>query len=308
MQPSLFGTLPTGESVEAYTLASSSGFSVQAITYGATVTCLLAPDRYGAFDDVVLGFSDLQSYRAPHPYLGALAGRVAGRISGARFTSDGRVYQLEANDPPNHLHGGQVGFHRRLWSATPVPRADGATSVRFFYHSPAGEEGYPGSVDVQVTYTVTEDNSFVVETEATTDQATPFSPTQHSYFNLAGEGSGTIGRHEVQILADDYTPADERMTLLGRREPVAGRGNDFNKPRRMADAWPQLFQAHGDLYFLPHADTEKSTRVPRLHWPIAYGEHDRGLPSNLYRRVAGRFPYRKVRTPLCPPRRVVPGV
>jgi aldose 1-epimerase len=263
MGPLFFGTLPTGESVEAYTLGNDNGFSLQAITYGATITSLRVPDLRGRLDDVVLGFSDLKSYLAPHPYLGAVAGRVAGRISGAGFKLDGRLHELAINDPPNHLHGGLVGFNRRLWLAAPLFRADKGASLQFSYHSPDGEEGYPGAVDVKVTYTVTADNTFVMETEATTDRPTPFSLTQHSYFNLAGEGSGTIEGHEVQILADAYAPTDERMALLGRREPVDGGGNDFNQPRRLADALPHLFQAHGDLYFLPGRGSGKSSPVPR---------------------------------------------
>jgi aldose 1-epimerase len=264
MCPLLFGILPTGESVEAYTLTNSSGLSLQAITYGATVASLRAPDRYGDLGDVVLGFDDLESYVASHACLGAIAGRVAGRITGARFKLDGRAHELAANDPPNHLHGGLVGFNRRLWSATPISRNDGAASLQFSYHSPDGEEGYPGAVDVRVTYTLTDDNAFVMETQATTDRATPFSLTQHSYFNLAGEGSGTIEGHEVQILADDYAPTDERMTLLGRRESIAGQGNDFNKRRRLADALPHIFQAHGDLYFLSPCNAKDSPLQPRL--------------------------------------------
>jgi aldose 1-epimerase len=268
-----YGILPTGETVEAYTLANASGFSLQVITYGATVTSLRVPDRHGRLADVVLGFGDLGSYLAPHPYFGAIAGRVAGRIRGARFVLDGCVHELAANDPPNHLHGGRVGFDRRLWSATPVSRADGAASLRLAYRSPEGEEGYPGTVDVTVTYTATSANAFVMETQAATDRATPFSLTQHSYFNLAGEGAGTIGGHELQIHADAYAPADARMALLGRREPVAGLGNDFNRPRRISDALPHLSQAHGDLYFLPRSDAEKSSQEPtlaaRVHEPVS---------------------------------------
>jgi aldose 1-epimerase len=157
-------------------LGNESGFSLQGITYGATITSLHVPDRHGVPGDVVLGFDDLKSYLAPHPYLGAVVGRVAGRISGARFKLDGRLHELAVNDPPNHLHGGLVGFNRRLWLATPLSRTDGGAALQFSYHSPDGEEGYPGAVDVKVTYTVTAANALVMETEATTDQADSLQP------------------------------------------------------------------------------------------------------------------------------------
>lgn len=250
MSPQPFGTLPTGESVELYTLANDRGFSVEIMPYGATVVSIQAPDRDGRIDHVALGFGQLASYVASHPYMGVIAGRVAGRITGAKFTLDGKTHELVVNDPPNHLHGGQEGFDKKLWSASPVSRPDGANAVRFSHRSVDGEEGYPGTVDVSVTYAVTSDGALVVETEATTDQATPFALAQHTYFNLAGEKSGNIADHEIEIFADSYAPTDETMTLLGRRESVAGKANDFRTARRIGDALPGLFKSHGDYYFL----------------------------------------------------------
>jgi len=264
--PSLGGK-PADDTIEAFTLANAHGFSAQVINYGATVMSLRAPDRRGRLADVVLGFDDPGRYLGPHPFFGAIAGRVAGRIGGARFVLDGRTYELAANDPPNHLHGGQVGFDRRFWSAAPVSHAGGAASVRLAYRSVDGEEGYPGTVDVTVTYTVTAGNALVVDTEAATDQPTPFSVTQHSYFNLAGEG--TIEGHRLQILADSFAPADARMALLGRREPVAGCGNDFTHPRRIGNAIGHLFQGHGDLYFLSPADGGAPRPAARLFEPVS---------------------------------------
>lgn len=242
-----FGTLPTGESVEAWTLHGSGGFLVEAITYGGIVTRVLAPDREGRLADVVLGFDHLDSYVKRHPYFGAIVGRVAGRMPGGRFTFEGEVYDLARNDPPNHLHGGLSGFDRKIWKAVPVERSDGSPSLRLYSRSPHGEEGYPGTVDITVTYTVTADNTFIMETEAVTDRPTLFSTTHHGYFNLGGEGSGTISSHELQIHADAFVSVDEEMTLLGRAEPVSG-GNDFRKPRILGEAIPHLFRSHGDLY------------------------------------------------------------
>ena len=162
----IFGVLPAGQTVEAWTLTGRGGLVLEAITYGGIVTRLLAPAHDGRAVDVVLGFNDFDSYLGGHPYFGAITGRVAGRIANAAFTLDGDTYWLARNDPPHHLHGGLTGFDKRLWSAAPVHREDGAPSLRLKYMSPDGEEGYPGNVQVAVTYTVTDDNRFLIETEA----------------------------------------------------------------------------------------------------------------------------------------------
>jgi len=245
-----FGCLPSGEPIEAYTLANAAGASAQVVTYGGIVTALRMPDRHGRFADVVLGFNDLAAYVAGHPYFGAIAGRIAGRVRGGRITVEGRVYQLARNDGSNHLHGGRVGLDKRVWAAHPMPRADGADSLQLTYRSPDGEEGYPGTMDLSVTYTLTATNALLVETEARADRVTPLSLAHHSYFNLAGEGSGTVEGHEVQIFASVIIPTDEKLTFSGRRESVTGSASDFTRPRRLGDALPQLFQAHGDFYLL----------------------------------------------------------
>ena len=249
-----FGRLPTGELVgelvEAFTLTNSCGASAEILTYGGVIAALRVPDRDGRIEDVVLGFDTLYRYIAGNAFFGAITGRVAGRITGACFTLEDRTYKLACNHPPNHLHGGRVGFDKRLWAAHPCDRADGAASLRLTYHSPDGEEGYPGAVDVAVTYTLTATNELIIDTEAISDRATPFSLTNHSYFNLAGEAAGTIADHTLQIYADAFASTDENMTLLGRRVPVAGRPNDFNQGRRIGDALPHLFQHHGDLYLV----------------------------------------------------------
>lgn len=251
MNPTLFGKLPHGESVEAYYLSHPDGSGARIITLGGIITSLRVPDRDGEIADIVLGFDNLSDYLKPHPYFGAIAGRVAGRISGAHFELDGQSYPLAANNLPHHLHGGDGGFSRRNWSATPLNRLDGAPSIRLEYHSPNGEDGYPGNVDVAVTYTFTADHVLIMETEATTDSVTPFSLTQHTYFNLAGEDAGNVSSHELQILADAYAPTDDHMGLLGRREPVISGGNDFRQSRPLSSALTLLHKQHGDLYFLP---------------------------------------------------------
>ncbi|MGO8718817.1 MAG: aldose epimerase family protein [Acidobacteriaceae bacterium] len=257
-----FGFLHDGESVEAWTLCGQGGLVLEIITYGATVTRLLAPDRDGRLVDVVLGFNNLDSYLANRAYIGAVVGRVAGRIPDARFNLEGKTYELARNDPPNHLHGGIEGFDKKIWTASPMENPGGAPSLRLTYRSRDGEEGYPGTVDAAVEYTVTRENVFLVETEAATDRPTPFSLTMHHYFNLGGEGSGSIADHELQIHSGEFVFTDESLTLLGRIGSVTGRSNDFRQLRNLGDAIPSLFQNHGDLYPVRGTGPEGSRSQP----------------------------------------------
>jgi aldose 1-epimerase len=263
MTPRAFGTLPSGETVEAYTLANGAGASLEVLTYGGIVRSLRVPDRHGRVEDVVLGFGDLESYVEGRAYVGAIVGRVAGRIRGGLLLLEGRTYPLARNEGANHLHGGRRGLDRRVWAAQPLSGPDGAPSLRLRYRSPDGEEGYPGSVDITVTYTLTGANAFVVESEATAEQATPLCLAQHSYFNLAGEGSGEVLGHEFQVYADEYVPATDDMTLSDRAEAVAGSGSDFGRPRRLAEALPGLPRGHGALYCLRPAGS-RGADGPRL--------------------------------------------
>lgn len=263
----LFGERPTGAPIEAYTMTNPGGASLQVITFGGIITSLRMPGRGGQLADVVLGFNRLPPYLAGHPHFGAIIGRVAGRITAGRFVINGKVYRLALNNPPNHLHGGATGFDKRVWQAAAGRRPDGTPAVRLCYRSPDGEEGYPGNVEVAVTYSLSPDNAVTIETEATTDEPTPLCLTNHSYFNLAGEGCGTIDDHVLQIHADTFVPTNEHFTLLGRREPVAGHGNDFTRPRRIGDALPRLFQAHGDLYLTPNGLAPKLQIVARVDDP-----------------------------------------
>ena len=258
----VFGTLPDGGPVEAWTLRGSGGMVLDIITYGAAVTRLLVPDRHGRLTDVVLGFDNLDSYRTSRAYFGAMIGRVAGRTTGARFSLEGNTYELARNDGTNHLHGGIGGFDKKVWSACPVENSSGAASLRLTYRSPEGEEGYPGDVDVAVLYTVTADNVLLIETEAVSDRPTPFGLTQHSYFNLAGEAASSINDHELQIHADEFVLTDERMTLLGRMESVTGRESDFRHLRSLGDAIPALYQNHGDLYLIRRTEQGSAESKP----------------------------------------------
>jgi aldose 1-epimerase len=262
MTPRPFGSLPSGETVEAYTLANESGASATILTYGGIVTSLRMPDREKRVADIVLGYGDLEGYVGGRAYFGAIVGRIAGRVSGGRIDVDGRGYPLDCNDGSNHLHGGRRGLDRRVWSAEPSVGPDGALSLRLAYKSPDGEEGYPGTLDLAVTYTLTQSNAFIVESLATTDRPTPLSLAHHSYFNLAGEGAGTVSEHEFMILADEYVPADETMRLTDRRVQVAGSSADLRFPRRLQEALPALHRGHGDIYVL--RAIPPTSRSPRL--------------------------------------------
>jgi len=245
-----FGTLPHGQSVEAWTLRGSAGLEIEAITYGGVVTRLLAPDREGGLTDVVLGFSALEDYLSGNAYFGAIIGRVAGRIADAKVLLDGKTYNLLRNDPPNHLHGGLRGFDKKVWKASPVKKLDGAPSLRLSACSLDGDEGYPGTVQVDVTYTITNQNVFLIETSAVADHSTPLSLTHHSYFNLAGEAAGTVEEHDLQVHADEFVPVNAYLTPLGKLKSVTGESNDFRVSRRLGPAIPGLFQRHGDIYRL----------------------------------------------------------
>lgn len=221
-----FGTMPDGRVVELFTLTNPSGIEVRAIEYGGIIISLLTPDRTGQLGDIVLGFDTLDPYLAGTPYFGAIIGRYGNRIAGGRFTLDGETYQLARNDGPNHLHGGEQGFDKVVWEGRPF-ETDSTVGVRFAYTSQDGEEGYPGRLDVEVTYTLTDADELVFNYHAITDKATPVNLTQHSYFNLAGAGNGDILGHELMIAADAFTPVNETLIPTGEIRPVAGTPFDF---------------------------------------------------------------------------------
>jgi aldose 1-epimerase len=224
-----FGTLPDGTAVEVYTLTNVNGIEVRAITYGGIIVSLKTPDRDGRLGDIVLGFETLAGYLGKSPYFGSLVGRYGNRIAKARFTLDGRTYQLAANDGPNHLHGGLKGFDKVVWAAKSFKDQRGV-GVAFTRTSPDGEEGYPGALTSTITYTLTDRNQLRVMYESTTDTPTVLNLTQHSYFNLAGDGAGDILAHMMTIDAAQYTPVDATLIPTGELATVEGTPFDFRKP------------------------------------------------------------------------------
>ena len=224
-----FGKTPEGKAVELYWLTNRNGMEASIMTYGGIVVSLTAPDRDGRYADVVLGFDRLEDYLAGHPYFGALVGRYGNRIAKGKFTLDGKQYTLAVNNGENHLHGGIKGFDKAVWQARGAIKKTGV-ELALAYTSADGEEGYPGNLAVKVVYTLTDSNELKIEYSATTDKPTPVNLTNHSYFNLAGQGSGDVLGHELTIAADRFTPIDKGLIPTGELRPVAGTPFDFRQP------------------------------------------------------------------------------
>jgi aldose 1-epimerase len=222
----IFGKLQDGRSVRKFTLTNTAGASIQAIEYGATITSLCVPDRNGKIQDVVLGYDSLQGYVDGTFYFGAIVGRYGNRIGKGHFQLDGKQYQLTINNGENHLHGGNTGFNKVLWDGKILSNAAEPT-VQFQYVSHDGEEGYPGTVTLKVTYTLTDKNELRIAYEGTTDKPTILNPTQHSYFNLTGDPTQTILNHTLKIEADSITPVDKGLIPTGILLDVAGTPLDF---------------------------------------------------------------------------------
>jgi aldose 1-epimerase len=232
-----FGAV-NGVAIEQFILTNRHGIELRAISYGGIITSILAPDHEGAMADIVLGFDSLDGYVSPHPYFGAIIGRYANRIANARFTVDGVDHRLTANDGRHQLHGGVTGFDRVVWHVSPEPHNN---TIAFEYESRDGEEGYPGTLQARVAYRLSDDNELIVTYRAATDKATHVNLTQHSYFNLAGEGSRDVLDHRLSIDADRYVPVDATLIPVGVIAPVAGTPFDFRSARPIGGAYDHNF-------------------------------------------------------------------
>lgn len=259
-----FGCLPGGEPVTAWQVTGAGGMKLHVLDYGGIVTRLEVPDANGALVDVALGFDRLEPYLESPSYFGAIIGRIAGRIRGARLTVEGTEHQLPANGPGIHLHGGHEGFHRKIWRAQPATGPDGEVSLILSHRSPAGDEGYPGQLDVTVTYTLSPDNSLRIDSVVTADVVTPVSLTHHTYFNLAGEGDGDILDHRIRIFADEVVLHDDALLSLHKIAAVDGRACDFRQPTVLGKAIPGLFLNHGDLYRIPRKGGRDLVHIARV--------------------------------------------
>lgn len=232
-------------SIKLYKLTNKNGMQVHITNYGATITSILVPDRKGIMADVALGYNDVEGYinAIDRPYFGSIVGRFGNRIAGGKFSIDGQEYKLHTNNGPNHLHGGMMGLDKVVWNAKPLDEPAGK-GLELTYRAKDGEEGYPGNLDISVTYRLTNNNEITIDYLATTDKPTHVNLTQHTYFNLKGEGEGDILDHELQINADQFTPVDETMIPTGELANVEGTPFDFRKSkaigRDIASDHPQL--------------------------------------------------------------------
>lgn len=266
-----FGEAPDG-AVQLYTLKNRNGMTVKISTLGGIITEISVPDRDSNLADVTLGFDNLGDYLHGHPYFGAIIGRYGNRIAEGRFTLEGQTYQLPTNNGPNSLHGGDKGFDKVIWEGREM-RTDTSVGVVLTYRSPAGEMGYPGNLDAEVTYQLTADNAIRIDYRATTDSTTVVNLTNHAYFNLNGAGEGSILDHELMIAADSITPVDETLIPTGERMAVAGTPFDFRQPTAIGtriDDTTNVQIARGGGYdhnYILTRDGEGLARVATVYAP-----------------------------------------
>jgi len=282
VQQESFGQTPDGQKVTLYTLTNANRLRARIIDYGAILVSLEVPDRDGKLADITLGFDDLDSYIKRNPLFGAVVGRYANRIENAKFTLDGVEYKLTANAGKNHIHGGRKKrFDKVMWKGRQF-QSDKEVGVRFTYLSRDGDEGFPGNLNCIVTYTLTNSNELKISYEATTDKPTIVNLTNHSYFNLAGTGSGDVLGHKITINANNFTPADKALIPTGEIRSVKGTPLDFTKPKTIGSRIDQLTETRGyDHNYVLNGPTGSLTLAARVYEPTS------GRVMEVYTREPG---------------------
>lgn len=271
-----FGKTAAGTPVEIYTLTNTKGAEARIITYGGTVVSLKVPERNGRITDVVLGYGSIGDYEKHTSFFGSIIGRYGNRIAKGKFTLDGKEYTLATNNGENHLHGGLKGFDKVVWTAKPSTDAAGA-NLELTYLSKDGEEGYPGNLNVTVVYTLTEKDQLKIVYSATTDKATVVNLTHHSYFNLAGAGSGTILDHQARLFAKSFAPTDAGSIPTGEIKSVAGTPFDFTKATAIG---ARIGQENEQLRFGSGYDH---------NWVLDRKGRAPGLAATVYEAITGRY-------------------
>ncbi len=264
-----FGQTPDGQEVKIITMTSPNGLRAKVITYGGILVSLEVPDKKGKLGDVVLGFDNLDDYVKKNPYFGAIAGRYANRIAKGKFVLDGVEYTLATNNGPNHLHGGIKGFDKVVWKIEDTTATGDEAIVKLSYHSKDGEEGYPGNLDCTVTYTLTNDDRLKFSYEATTDKPTVLNLTNHSYWNLAGQGSSDILGHELMIDADRYTPVDEGLIPTGELKSVKDSPMDFTKAMTIGSRIKEIDIGGYDHNYVLNSSAGKLALCARAYEPTS---------------------------------------
>lgn len=260
-----FGELRDGTKIEAVELTNSHGISVRILTFGGILSSVVVPDANGRAADITLGFDEIGPYEAGHPFFGALVGRYANRIGGAAFSIDGKKYELAPNDvygaaggqpPRNHLHGGNIGYDKRVWSAEMFSAGD-AAGVVLTLHSPDGEEGYPGNLDVTVRYSLGENNELSMEYTASTDAPTPINLTNHAYWNIAGAGSGTVNEQQLTLPCPRYLVVDGELIPTGEIAEVAGTPMDFRKEKAIGKDLAAVAGGYDHCFIAPDLSSDE---------------------------------------------------
>jgi aldose 1-epimerase len=251
-----YGKTPQGEQVDLYTLTNAHGLCVKIITYGATIIDVETPDRNGKLANITLCCDSLADYVKGHPFFGSTVGRYANRIGKGKFSLDSKEYKLATNNGVNHLHGGNKGYDKVVWKADPVETANSA-GVKFTHESPDGDEGYPGKLTATVTYTLTNDNELKMEYSAVTDKPTIVNLTNHTYWNLAGGGSGDVLKHELMLNADRYLPVDDGLIPAGELKAVKGTPMEFLTPQTIGSRIADVKGGYDHCYVLNRKDGDK---------------------------------------------------